>query len=261
MIDKLNDALATPKVRRYEHVISIAGRILLVDDGVDNQRLISMHLRKAGAEVTVADNGRNAVDLAASQPFDLILMDMQMPDLDGYAATSELRRRGLDLPIVALTAHALSHDRDKCLNAGCTDYLTKPVEKQHLLRTVKKYLPKQGADRRSVPPRPRIRSSFAHEKEMTEIIAQYVSNLPQQVEQLEMLLEMNQDIELRRLVHQLKGSGGGDGFMDITTAAAEVERLLDEHAARETVVARTLALIEILRSVEGFNHRTTREAA
>src|SRR5206468_9249094 len=118
----------------------IGGRLLLAEDGRDNQRLISTHLRNAGADVVIADNGRIAVDLATTQRFDLILMDMQMPEMDGYAATSELRRRGMGLPIVALTAHAMAEDRARCLAAGCTDYLTKPVDKELLLATVRSYL-------------------------------------------------------------------------------------------------------------------------
>jgi signal transduction histidine kinase/CheY-like chemotaxis protein/HPt (histidine-containing phosphotransfer) domain-containing protein len=120
--------------------IRLQGRVLLAEDGLDNQVLISLHLRRAGADVCLADNGRIAVNMARSEPFDLILMDMQMPELDGYGATSELRRRGFKTPIVALTAHAMTGDREKCIAAGCTDYLTKPVERDELIRVVNRYL-------------------------------------------------------------------------------------------------------------------------
>jgi len=116
-------------------------RVLLAEDGVDNQRLISFILNKAGAEVTFAENGRQAVDLALGawrrgRPFDVVLMDMQMPVLDGYQATQALRDEGYAGPIVALTAHALRGDREKCLQAGCTDYTTKPIDRKHLLTLV-----------------------------------------------------------------------------------------------------------------------------
>lgn len=123
----------------------LAGRVLLAEDGPDNQRLISHYLRKTGAEVTVAGDGEDAcsVALAAAdegRPFDVVLMDMQMPRLDGYGAASRLRTKGYSGPIVALTAHAMAEDRDKCLRAGCSDYLSKPVAKERLLETVRKHL-------------------------------------------------------------------------------------------------------------------------
>ena len=121
------------------------GRVLLAEDGVDNQRLIAHVLRNAGFEVTVVEDGQHAVDAAllartTGQPFDVILMDMQMPVLDGYEATRALRTHGYCGPIVALTARAQSHDRAECLAAGCSDYATKPIKCRQLIDIVQRHL-------------------------------------------------------------------------------------------------------------------------
>jgi len=115
--------------------------VLLVEDGIDNQRLIKHILAKQGAEVTTADNGQLAVEafqkaLAIDNPFNLVLMDMQMPVMDGYTATRVLRDMGFQTPIIALTAHAMAGDREKCLNVGCTDYATKPINPKNLVELI-----------------------------------------------------------------------------------------------------------------------------
>lgn len=123
---------------------TLHARVLLAEDSLDNQRLIALILRKAGAEVVLADNGEAAIDLALAacregRPFDVILMDMQMPVIDGYEATRRLRTAGYRGPIVALTAHALVEDRQRCLEAGCDDYATKPIQRDTFLALVARY--------------------------------------------------------------------------------------------------------------------------
>ena len=127
---------------------TLSCRVLLAEDGPDNQRLISFMLRKAGADVTIAENGQVAVRCVQAagecgHPHDVILMDMQMPVLDGYDATRMLRSGGYRGPIIAITAHAMTEDRRKCLEAGCDDYVAKPIKRDALLEVVARHAEKQ----------------------------------------------------------------------------------------------------------------------
>jgi CheY-like chemotaxis protein len=124
---------------------TLSARILVVEDVELNQRLLAAVLRRAGATVDLAEDGKQGVAFALEEarrgaPHDLVLMDMQMPVMDGYEAARALRSAGYTRPIIALTAHAMSTDRDKCLAAGCTDYETKPIQRERLLATCRRLL-------------------------------------------------------------------------------------------------------------------------
>jgi signal transduction histidine kinase len=143
------EAVAPPRATEAEAnsarspAVLRGARILLVEDGVDNQRLISHHLKNAGAIVQVAEHGGVAIDAinaSAAQPFALVLMDMQMPQVDGYTASKQLRSAGFSTPIIALTAHVMPEDRQRCLDAGCSDYLTKPIDRAALIAKCAQWL-------------------------------------------------------------------------------------------------------------------------
>lgn len=130
--------------------LTLPCHILLAEDGPDNQRLISLLLEQAGADVELVENGRQALEMGVraqreGRPYDLILMDMQMPEMDGYVATRRLRDSGYRGPIVALTAYAMKGDREKCRNAGCDGYLGKPIRRNALLGVVCRWTKKRAA--------------------------------------------------------------------------------------------------------------------
>jgi PAS domain S-box-containing protein len=113
-------------------------RVLLVEDSPDNQQLIWRILAKKGAKIEIADNGVEGMSMALKGQYDIVLMDIQMPLMDGYTATHRLREHGFSKPILALTAHAMSEVRQKCLQVGCTDHLPKPINAVDLVRMVQK---------------------------------------------------------------------------------------------------------------------------
>ena len=119
-------------------------RILLAEDNPVNRKLVVRLLEREGHTVVVADNGQTACELALAardggDPFDVILMDMQMPVMDGYDATATLRAAGYSGPIIALTAHAMKEDRERCLSIGCDDYTAKPIDRERLVSLVARY--------------------------------------------------------------------------------------------------------------------------
>jgi len=245
-------------------VVKLHGRVLLAEDSPVNQRLISLILRKAGAEVDVASNGRLAVEkalaaLSVGAPYDAILMDMQMPEMDGYEATRQLRQSGYDKPIVALTAHAMSGDRQKCIAAGCDDYATKPVDRSSLLATLARLM---GSSEAAVEETPAaavlaatpqgassdqaIYSTFRHDPDMAGIITEFVNQLPQRLAEMRQAAANNQWDAMQRASHQLKGAGGSYGYARLTDTA----RQLESSAKRQDAEAVVLALNKLTQLCE-----------
>jgi len=147
--DRLEAPLPRP-AREEGPEVRLAGRVLLAEDGRDNQLLVTVLLRRAGAVVDVADNGRAALamlELAEREgrPYDLLLTDIQMPEMDGFTLTRLVRERRLPIAVVALTAHAMAEDRARCLAAGCDDYAVKPIDRARLLGTCARWLGRGAA--------------------------------------------------------------------------------------------------------------------
>jgi CheY-like chemotaxis protein len=126
--------------------LSFSGSVLVAEDAKTNQVLVKTLLGRMGLEVTIAANGKEAVQMALAGDFDLILMDIQMPRMNGYRATKAIRKQAITTPIIALTAHAMKGDEQKCIEAGCDDYLAKPLDRRELLKKISKYLPAQDQD-------------------------------------------------------------------------------------------------------------------
>jgi len=255
MLNDLSEAAARPSHLSQPPppaAVGLRGRVLVAEDGPDNQKLIAMILRQAGADVDLAASGRVAVErvlegMAAGTPYDAILMDMQMPGMDGYEATSKLRESGYRGPVIALTAHAMAGDRQKCIDAGCDDYATKPVDRLGLLRMLARLMgcPPSAPGEASEEPAAAttasdeaIPSVFRNDPDMAGVIAEFVGQLPERLAEMRRAADNGLWEDLRRLAHQLKGAGGSYGYACLTDAARELE----SHAKPEDAEAAVLAL-------------------
>ena len=263
MIERpIGEALAGPRqhaVPNDQQCVQLNHRVLVVDDGDTNRKLIRLVLSRAGAEVVEAENGRQAVDMASVEQFNLILMDMQMPVMDGYSATAELRRREVGCPVIALTAHAMKGDDQKCLDAGCTGYLAKPFDPGDLVATVAAALgcdgeasappaPETGTPtdvgEPSTPLEPIVSTLPLDDHEFCEIVVEFIDRLQSQLEQMTHAQRAADYDELAKLAHWLKGSGGTAGYERLTSVAAELGQL-----AKQRQVERIATQLQDLRDV------------
>jgi signal transduction histidine kinase len=214
----------------------LRGRVLLAEDGIDNQRLLAAYLRQAGLDVTVVGNGRDAVETALRREFELILMDIQMPVLDGVAATQMLRGAGYSRPIVALTANVMKSDVQRYREIGCDDVLAKPVERERFYQVIAALV---GAATQPAG----IEGDDDYAREIAALAAEFRAGLPAQIDRIRAALTRDDWSELKSLLHTLKGTAGSYGYGRLTDLSADVEAELSAgRMERATVLCEGLIL-------------------
>jgi CheY-like chemotaxis protein/HPt (histidine-containing phosphotransfer) domain-containing protein len=227
-----------------------AVRILLAEDNITNQQVFVAHLKKLGLRVDAVANGLEALKALETIPYDLVLMDVQMPEMDGLDATRAIRNPQsavLDhhLPIIALTAHAMQGDRDKCLAAGMSDYLSKPTTPQALLEKLNHWLPAEQPIPSELAPKPLIPPTSAmplspeavvfNKKKMMHfltddlalvrtILRRYLDDFPKQLEALKQNLAAGETASVERRAHGIKGAAATVGGERLCLVATEMEK-------------------------------------
>ena len=256
-------AAAPDAAQRWEFP---AAHVLVVDDGAENRQLVRVLLEDAGLQVSEAENGRVALECIAATAFDLVLMDMQMPEMDGKTATLRLRERGCTLPIIALTAHAMKGYEREVEAAGFSGALTKPIEVDVLMRELAQRLggraaplPAAGIETAlpAVPAVPAVSnvapvarqemqalvSRLARHARIGPIVARFVQQLPAKLVQMEDALRAADLPALAAQAHWLKGAGGSMGFDDLFEPA----KALEAASQQGDTMAAAQALADVLR--------------
>lgn len=218
----------------------LSGKILIADDAEDNRNLMKFTLRKTGLDITLVDNGGIALSKALSEHFDLILLDMQMPIMDGYTAAREMRKKGITVPIVAFTANAMKQDIINCIEAGCTTHLPKPFKKEVLFECLYQQLRKKQAPMTS--DNPVISEKFVEDPEFLDIVLDFVEGLEKRMRDLSNALDEENFANLEDTAHRLSGSAGLFGYH----AMSELASLL-ESKAKESQLADAKGLFEQLK--------------
>jgi len=237
-----------------------SGCVLVAEDTRTNQMLVKSLLKRVGLDVTIAEDGNQAVQKALARPFDLIFMDIQMPGMNGYEATRALRKKGIITPIIALTAYAMKGDEQKCIKAGCDAYISKPINREKLFEIINEYLPSENealsekvatvksevdhlsrlcADQAASEART-TESASAQESEVPvdwaaimrtcddenvikQIAEMIVEDGPQSIESLAEAIEARDARNIQLYAHKLKGSVGHIGAVELSEKASRLE--------------------------------------
>lgn len=212
---------------------SLHGRVLLAEDTPENQQLIKLQLNKSGIDVVVVGDGRQAVDAALEREFDVILMDMQMPELDGIEAIKCLRRARYTKPILALTANTSQVDKENCLQAGADAFIAKPINFDTFFSLLAMYLSPQAATTCGQQTSPdtgyALPQEFCEDGDMHEIFQTFLANLPPMLDTLRQAQAQQDWQRLGHVAHQLKGLGGTFGYHEVSRVAQQIYACAAEH--------------------------------
>jgi two-component system, sensor histidine kinase and response regulator len=227
--------------------------ILLAEDNIVNQRVAIRQLENLGYHADAVANGREALEALSRIPYDLVLMDCQMPEMDGYEATTELRRReggSKHTPIVAMTASALQADRAKCISAGMDDFVSKPVKSEELRKVLEKFL---GASHKSPPAEPsklpelpvpvdmeRLYLAMGDEpEELADILGIYLTQMSSNLQRLHKAISCDDAHEVDLVAHNSAGVSANCGIVSVVGPLRELERM-----GRENRLVGSVALLD-----------------
>jgi len=251
------DTIAPPDV----HAPVRQARVLLAEDNLVNQRVAMRLLTARGHRVTLVDNGRAAVEAAAREPFDVVLMDIQMPEMGGLEATGAIRAReaqtGGHLRIVAMTAHALKGDRERCLDAGMDEYLTKPIDRLRLFAAVEQDpAPAPPAAERRVFDAERIPARFSGDVDLFREVGQlFLEACPDHLAAIRRAAADGDWARFGVEAHTLKGAAGTVGAEEVAAAAEALERLKEARqpdAVRAQIARLESTCTDFVESLRGF---------
>ncbi|HOO31808.1 MAG TPA: response regulator [Thermotogota bacterium] len=201
-------------------------KILLAEDDLISRRLIKILIDKIGYQITTVENGQQVIEEMKNDDYDLILMDIQMPILDGLEATKKIRlieneEQLKRIPVIAVTAHAMVGDREKCLSSGMDDYMTKPIEEVELIKKIREYTNKD--ETLKIGNIDRLSDLLGNMDDVVEIINDFISYYPEQLEKMQSAYDDSDWTTLKDLAHKLKGSVSNFEADQVVTCCKKIE--------------------------------------
>ncbi len=205
----------------------LSGRVLFADDALDNRRLVDHLLRKAGVDPVLVEDGQQAISTALAEDFDLILLDVQMPNVDGLTAARSLRQAGIRTPIVSLSAGAFTSDVLKAIEAGCSMHLAKPFTRESFFDMLKRFL--QGHGNSSSEGDVVVSTKLSDDAEMNQLLLDFIDSLKPRVDELIKACDEADWPTIEARAHKLRGSAGLYGYAELCTLAEHLETAAKQH--------------------------------
>ena len=207
--------------------MKLDGKVLVADDNTSNQLLMRVLLTKMGLETSIVGDGQQVLDKLDQEHFDLLLLDIQMPVLNGYETAKALRQAGNEIPIIALTASLSPKEVQECKEVGCNEYLQKPISKQNLFNAIHKYLSDEAKEQNKFNDKAFI-SSMAGNGDLQPVIDIFINDLPKLVDQINNANSHDDMNLISGLAEELKGASSGAGFEVLEEYAASLEKMVSE---------------------------------
>jgi signal transduction histidine kinase/DNA-binding response OmpR family regulator len=256
------DAVLLRDAKPDVEIPELTGHILCADDNEDNRQLVAYLVAKTGAQLTLVEDGQQALNVAENTAFDLVLMDMQMPEMDGLQATTCLKQRGFTAPIIMLTANVDSNSKKSMLAAGAKAHFAKPIDSQSFYAMLAKHLGKGIDDDKkhnavaANQPQTKPRNSRS---EFEQLIQNYRLSFKDKLADIQSAIEQQDWEKIKSLMHKLKGSAGSYGFQQLSDFAILVEEHIDAgkpQEAKEYVATIQANMQQLYRETERPNSKT-----